>query len=163
MSHNTRKINRLLIIGGILAIAVILILRAAGSSQPAGGQKLAGLAATVYRTATCGCCANYVAYLRRAGLQVAEERVTDLDAVKAQFNIPPQLNSCHTTRIGNYTVEGHIPLEAIEKLMAEKPAVAGIGLGGMPSGSPGMPGAKRVPFEIDSFTADGATTRFVSL
>jgi hypothetical protein len=49
-----------------------------------------------------------------------------------------------------YFIEGHIPIEAIEKLLTEKPEIDGIALPEMPSGSPGMPGFKLAPFKIHS-------------
>lgn len=123
--------------------------------------------ATVYRSATCGCCGAYIAYLRDNGLTVDEKIVgnddDDLDATKAEYAIPKNLQSCHTTRIDGYTVEGHVPIKAIEKLLTEKPSVAGIALPDMPLGSPGMPGVKRGLFDIKSFTADGSIKPFIKV
>ena len=65
--------------------------------------------------------------------------------------IPEPMGSCHTTMIGQYVIEGHVPIKAIDKLLAEKPAVKGIALPGMPMGSPGMNGAKEEPFVVYSF------------
>ena len=73
------------------------------------------------------------------------------------------MESCHTTVIGEYFVEGHVPVEAIEKLLAEKPDVAGIGMPGMPSGSPGMPGAKQGQFIIYSINKDGTINEFMRI
>lgn len=50
--------------------------------------------------------------------------------------------------IGGYVVEGHVPVAAINKLLAERPKIKGISLPGMPEGSPGMSGVKAAPFEI---------------
>lgn len=163
MSSESRKTNRILIAGGIIAIVVILGVLVRNQSSLTTSGSLAGMTATVYRSATCGCCANYVNYLRRAGIKVDEKIEPDMSGIKNQFGIPGSLNSCHTTQIGGYTVEGHIPIEAIDKLIAEKPKIAGIGMGGMPSGSPGMPGAKVAPFDINSFGADGSVASFMSL
>lgn len=86
-----------------------------------------------------------------------------MSSVRKQFSVPESLSSCHTARIGGYTVEGHIPLEAIEKLISEKPAIDGIALSDMPSGSPGMPGAKVEVFEIKSFTVSGSSTPYLNI
>lgn len=106
--------------------------------------------AVVYRSSTCGCCLGYIAALEKQGfaveVQSLEER--DMDLIKKQYAIPLDKQSCHTTVIGDYFIEGHVPLEAIEKLLAEKPKIDGIGLPGMPIGTPGMPGVKQVPYEI---------------
>jgi hypothetical protein len=49
-----------------------------------------------------------------------------------------------------YFIEGHNPIEAINKLLTEKPEIDGITLPEMPSGSPGMPGFKIEKWKIHS-------------
>lgn len=112
--------------------------------------------ATVVASATCGCCKAYSQYLGQQGFEVDLKQTTQdkVDAYKNENLVPASLRSCHTSRIGDYIVEGHIPMEAIEKLFKEKPDIRGIGMAGMPLGSPGMPGAKQ-PFEIYVITNDG--------
>lgn len=115
--------------------------------------------AAVYRSSTCGCCLGYIAALEKQGFAVEVQSLEErgMDLIKKQYAIPPDRQSCHTTVIGDYFIEGHVPLEAIEKLLTEKPKIDGIGLPGMPIGTPGMPGVKQVPYEIyqkseDSFS-----------
>ena len=48
------------------------------------------------------------------------------------------MRSCHSAQIDNYTIEGHVPIESINKLFREKPNIKGIAVPGMPLGSPGM-------------------------
>jgi hypothetical protein len=110
---------------------------------------------TVYKSPTCGCCANYAAYLKRQGFSVKVIETNNMDGIKSKYNIPHSLESCHTSVVDDYIVEGHIPFEIINKLIDEKPAVTGIGMSGMPSGSPGMPGAKTDPFMVYSFDGKG--------
>ena len=50
--------------------------------------------------------------------------------------------------IDGYAVEGHVPVEVIEKLLRERPTIRGVSLPGMPPGSPGMTGEKQQPFVI---------------
>lgn len=121
-----------------------------------------GQAVTVYKTVTCGCCGNYVTYLERNGMEVEAVNVPSLGDIKKQYNIPADMQSCHTTVVGDYVVEGHIPVEAISKLLAEKPAIRGIAMPGMPSGSPGMPGPKE-PFLIYELTETGKGSLFLEL
>ncbi len=83
------------------------------------------------------------------------------DEVKDDFDIPEEMRSCHTSVIGEYYVEGHVPVEAIWKLLREQPEIDGIALPGMPDGSPGMPGKKEQPFIIYSI-ADGKVEEFVT-
>lgn len=118
--------------------------------------------AEVYYSESCGCCVNYIGYLRNSGFKVNAIRVDDTKETKDGLKIPGDLRSCHTTKIGNYFIEGHVPVEAIKKLLIEKPAIDGIALPGMPSGSPGMPGPK-VPFEILGVKGGKSTGLFVRL
>ena len=108
-----------------------------------GGEKV-----VMYKSPTCGCCGVYSSYLKGKGVAVDIQDVADLNVIKEEFNITPSLQSCHTMKVGGYIVEGHIPLEAIEKLLTEKPDIRGIAMPGMPSGSPGMPGPKAAPFIV---------------
>tara|TARA_B100000508_G_scaffold60333_1_gene47171 strand:- start:207228 stop:208169 length:942 start_codon:yes stop_codon:yes gene_type:complete len=110
--------------------------------------------ATVYKSPTCGCCSGYVAHLQGKGYDVVAENTDELIAIKEQFGVPSELGSCHTMTIGGYVVEGHVPEEAVQKLLAERPPIKGIGMAGMPSGSPGMPGPKE-EFAIYEINLDG--------
>ena len=118
---------------------------------------------TVYKSQSCGCCGIYVNYLKKAGFSVEVKDVLDVAEIKNQNKIPRELSSCHTSIVGKYFVEGHVPYEAIVKLVTEKPDIAGIALPGMPSGSPGMPGAKRGDFVIYSIGKDGTTGEFMRI
>lgn len=123
----------------------------------------AGQAVTLYKSPNCGCCTGHAKALEDAGFVVTIEETNNLDAVKQSYNIPPGGESCHTSVIGDYVVEGHVPLEAIEKLLDEQPDIAGIGLAGMPIGTPGMPGRKNAPYEIYQLLNTGDTTSFLTL
>ena len=112
---------------------------------------------TLYKSSNCGCCGIYSNYFQGKGnsdLNVVN--LQDISSIKEKYGIPSQLESCHTTIMGDYFVEGHIPLEAIEKLLTEKPDIKGIAMAGMPNGSPGMPGTKTSDFVIYSVNHDGS-------
>ena len=84
-----------------------------------------------------------------------------LAAVEREAHVPDDLASCHTATVGGYTVEGHVPADDISRLLREKPAIAGIAVGGMPIGSPGMEqGAMKQPFTTMAFTKDGKKSVF---
>ncbi|MBF0214834.1 MAG: hypothetical protein HQM00_14950 [Magnetococcales bacterium] len=102
----------------------------------------AGVSAKVYKSPLCGCCTGYVEFLKSEGYAVEVENVADMDPVKRELGVPKEMESCHTTRIGGYVVEGHVPLKTLQRLLQEKPAIPGIALPGMPTGVPGMPGPK---------------------
>ena len=108
---------------------------------------------TVYHDPNCGCCGGWVAHMRRAGFQVHVIDTDDLAAIKNRFRIPSDLVSCHTAEVGGYIIEGHIPARAIQRLLAESPAAAGLAVPGMPIGSPGMeaPGAANETYDVMLF------------
>lgn len=89
--------------------------------------------------------------------------VTDakLSAVKAESGVTDELSSCHTAKVGGYTVEGHVPAADVQKMLKEQPKVSGIAVPGMPAGSPGMEGGAKQPYDTLSFTKGGAKTVYV--
>ncbi|HLC65429.1 MAG TPA: DUF411 domain-containing protein [Candidatus Nanoarchaeia archaeon] len=118
---------------------------------------------TVFKSPTCGCCDIYSKYMKNQGFEVEVTNTYDMDPIKSKYSIPPQLTSCHTTIVGDYFVEGHVPFEAVVKLLTEKPDIAGIGMPGMPSGSPGMQGAKQGQFVISAVGKDGSISEFMRI
>lgn len=104
--------------------------------------------AVLYKNPQCACCDAYADYLRRHDFEVDVMASPDLEAFKRGLGVPEALAGCHTMRIGDYIVEGHVPAEVIAKLLRERPDIRGISLPGMPLGSPGMTGKKQEPFVI---------------
>lgn len=102
----------------------------------------------MYKSPNCGCCTGHLAYLRKEDYEVEVVQTEEMDTIKKQQGVPIEMESCHTVIGNEYFIEGHVPIEAIDKLLTEKPEIDGIGLPDMPSGSPGMPGYKKEPFEI---------------
>lgn len=103
---------------------------------------------TMYKNPQCGCCEEYAKYLRQNGFKVTVTPTHNMSLISRQNGVPEKLAGCHTMLIGGYVVEGHVPVSAINKLLAERPKIKGISLPGMPEGSPGMSGVKAGPFEI---------------
>ena len=117
----------------------------------------------VFQLPNCECCGRYQGYLRAQGFQVETTYVEDmpsLHSIKRRFQIPRSVESCHTAVIGDYFVEGHVPVAAVAKLLAEKPDIDGIALPSMPSGSPGMPGQQTEAFQIYALSS-GKTSEFM--
>jgi hypothetical protein len=112
--------------------------------------------ATLYKMPQCGCCEGHADYLRANGFAVDVKETADLSRMSAEAGIPPELEGCHTIFVDGYVVGGHVPAGVIKKMLAERPAIAGITLAGMPLGSPGMSGEKTEPFVIYAVTKDGA-------
>lgn len=119
--------------------------------------------ATIFKSESCGCCDLYASYLDKKGFDIEVVQMEDISSIKEKYHIPAKMQSCHTMAIGDYFVEGHMPEEAISKLLAEKPDIMGIALPGMPSGSPGMPGSKRSPFVVYAVAKDGSISEFMKI
>lgn len=120
--------------------------------------------ATLYKAPNCSCCREYAEYLETAtGATIDLVEVSDLAKTKEEYGVPRDVESCHTVDIGDYYVEGHVPLEAIGKLAAETPDVAGIALPEMPRGSPGMPGEKTEDFVVYAVSEGGSRREFMRL
>jgi hypothetical protein len=108
------------------------------------------------------CCFVYVDYLKGRGFEVEVVQMENVTSLKSQYGVPPSMRSCHTSVIGRYFIEGHVPVEAIKKLLDERPDADGIALPGMPSGSPGMPGGKKELFVIYA-VKDGEFRTFMTM
>ena len=113
------------------------------------------IAVKTYKSPFCGCCKGWTGYMEDEGYSLAVEEVEDMDVIKERFDIPEELESCHTSEIEGYVVEGHVPEVAIAKLLAERPEIKGIALAGMPSGTPGMPGPKNEDYVVYEITPEG--------
>lgn len=122
-----------LALSGSLALLLFAATPAAADQRPS---------ATIYKHPQCGCCTGYADHLEAAGYHVKVKNTEDIDQVKQLLGVAPELESCHSTVIGNYVVEGHVPLETVDRLLKEKPQLRGIALPGMPNGTPGMPGPR---------------------
>ena len=116
----------------------------------------------VIKTSSCGCCYGYVLFLEEEKFKVKQTDMRSLHLIKKKYNIPLEMQSCHTTVLGKYFIEGHVPIEAINKLLKEKPDIDGIALPGMPIGTPGMPGEKEEPYIIYQLV-DGKSSVFMTI
>ncbi|MCL7941577.1 hypothetical protein M8009_14905 [Halomonas sp. ATCH28] len=118
--------------------------------------------AMLYKNPQCGCCDGYAEHLEEMGIAVTVIDDRDLGQIKEAAGLPYGLGSCHTVEMGGYVIEGHVPLAAVEKLFEERPAIDGIGLAGMPIGTPGMPGPQQAPYKVYQFT-DRQDAAFMTL
>lgn len=127
-----------------IVTAVMLTMALAGQPAAAGEKP----AATLYKNPQCGCCEEYAKYLRQNGYRVTVRPTHDLSLIKRRHGVPEAFEGCHTTLIDGYVVEGHVPVNTLNRLLTERPDIKGISLPGMPMGSPGMTGHKAGPFTI---------------
>lgn len=104
--------------------------------------------ATLYKNPQCGCCREYAKILEQSGFEVEVVDSFDLPSVKREHGVPEALEGCHTTLVDGYVIEGHVPVDVVQRLLREKPAIKGISLPGMPAGSPGMMGEKTAPLTV---------------
>lgn len=121
-----------------------------------------GIAVTVYKDPLCGCCGDYIDELKNNGFNVKTVKTEDMQSIRDKYGISTDMESCHTMVIDDYFVEGHMPFEAIEKLLSERPDIDGIALPDMPSGTPGMPGEIREEWIIYSLK-DGQISEFMRM
>lgn len=162
-----------------LAAMAALVGLGACSGEPPGGSERAdlstGTASTLqsargdsgmalpdvvaYRSPSCGCCELWVEHMRAAGFQVDVKVVSNLDSIKSEAGVPAGKGSCHTARVGDYYVEGHVPASDVKQLLAEGPDARGLTVPGMVPGSPGMEqSGHRQPYEVLLIANDGSTS-----
>lgn len=144
------------LVGSAMAVAAAI---AVGSllGQPATAQELAGFHMTVHKSPTCGCCADWIDIVRSHGMEITIVDTDDVVAIKRESSVPAGHYSCHTAEVDGYVAEGHVPVEALIRLLTERPEIDGIALGGMPAGSPGMNGVKTAPLEVVAFDGTEVT------
>ena len=142
---------------GTVAAAQSVSAPQAPASVPASGPGKKTM--TVYKSPTCGCCEKWIEHMSAKGYDVKAIDVEDVDTVKRTYGVPATVQSCHTALIDGYVIEGHVPAETVSKLLRERPALAGIAVGGMPIGSPGMEVPQGIvePYIVSSFDKKGQT------
>lgn len=133
---------------------------AAAVDSPSDAPALAHM--VVHKSPTCGCCELWVEHMREAGFHVEVRDSDDLNSIKEQLGVPYGKGSCHTAEVGGYFIEGHVPMEDIKRLLAQKPSAKGLVLPGMPAGSPGMevPDGTVRPYTVELVDQSGSTVAF---
>jgi hypothetical protein len=136
----------------------------AGATAANASAKSAPAARTIviYKDPNCGCCKEWVKHVSAAGFVPTVHDTADMQPVKASMGVPSALESCHTARVGGYTIEGHVPADVIEKLLREKPVAIGLAVPGMPMGSPGMDGPRKDKYDVMLFDKSGKSRVYAS-
>ena len=109
---------------------------------------------TVYKTPWCGCCHAWAEAVEKAGYQVSRVDLEDLSAIRKQAGVPADMEGCHVAAVNGYFLEGHVPLEAVGKLLSERPQVVGLAVPGMPQGSLGMGDETSAAYEVYAVPRD---------
>jgi hypothetical protein len=119
----------------------------------------------VWKSPTCGCCKDWVAHLTDHGFRV-NTHDTGNNGIRQRLGMPVKYGACHTARIGDYVIEGHVPAADIIRLLKEKPAALGVAVPGMPIGSPGMDGPaygdREDAYDVLLVQRDGSASVFKS-
>jgi hypothetical protein len=118
---------------------------------------------TVHKSRYCGCCERWMELLEEAGYNVIASNREDMESFKESVHVPTHLHSCHTAVVEGYVVEGHVPLEDIATLLAQRPDAAGIAVAGMPAGAPGtISRGRQDKYDVILFKANGDEEVFAS-
>ncbi len=142
----------------ILCACVALLLNAAPAVAESTSRTV-----EVYKSATCGCCTAWIRHMEEAGYKVKAQdtAIGILAKIKRQAGLSPDLQSCHTAKVGGYVIEGHVPAQDVARLLKERPDAVGLSVPGMPLGSPGMDsGPDKEPYEVLLVRRDGSTEVF---
>jgi len=112
---------------------------------------------TVFKDPSCTCCNGWIEHLKQSGFEVVSNEIpiAQLRETKSHYQVPPDLQTCHTAIVDGYVVEGHVPATDIQRLLKERPKAIGLVVPGMPIGSPGMEGPKRESYGVFLFDAGG--------
>ncbi|KQT04070.1 DUF411 domain-containing protein [Rhizobium sp. Leaf386] len=130
---------------------------AAGSISLIAVARAAGESMIVYKDPNCGCCDAWAEAMKKAGFSVQAEDVDDLNIIKERFAVPAEMQGCHTAVVVGYYVEGHVPVDAVKKLVAERPQIAGLAVPGMPEGSLGMGDDPKASYDVYAVNKDGSS------
>lgn len=153
--------RRALMRSGLGALVSLIAPRVA-LTQP---QLIQPVLVEVWKSPTCGCCADWVTHLESNGFKVIANDVGN-NAARARLRVPARLGSCHTAQVGRYAIEGHVPAADIHRLLRDRPDAIGLAVPGMPLGSPGMDGPaydnRQDPYDVLLIHRDGSTTVFSS-
>ena len=85
-------------------------------------------------------------------------------SIRDQYTVPDEIQTCHTAIVDGYIIEGHVPASEVKRLLAERPDIVGLGVLGMPPGSPGMEDGSQtvVPYDVITFDETGILDVFAS-
>jgi hypothetical protein len=151
-----RPLSRRTFLGLAAGAGAVAMAGSAIGAQP-GARRL-----VVHRNPSCGCCTGWADHARRAGFAVTVQNHADMPSLKRRLGVPADLESCHTSEVAGYVIEGHVPLADVQRLLRERPrGTRGLAVPGMPMGSPGMEaGGARQPFVTYAFDSRGGRREY---
>ena len=155
---NRRTVLGRLVTGvtGVTGVAAMVVV-------PRALRALAPQPLTVYKSATCGCCAEWVTHMTQSGFAVTVKNVDDVDLIADQMRVPKSLRACHTAVTGRYVISGHVPADLVRQVVREAASrTVGLAVPGMPAGSPGMESPTPERYQIIEWRRDGSTRVYAS-
>ena len=142
-------------VGGIAAAVMALV----GWSRTAEAQAKTPI--VVYKDPNCGCCGQWITHMEQNGFAPSVTNTPKTAEIKDRYKVGEKLRSCHTSIVGGYVIEGHVPASDVRKLLAQKPKnVLGLTIPGMPASAPGMDMEPFQPYTVLTFDEKGVTTVF---
>lgn len=159
--------TRILILGVLFTVGLSAALFWPQSEvEPVQVQQIADnkLEVIMYKNEGCQCCTKWADHMNEEEFAVIEKPIPNLYEVKEEQGISRELASCHTALVDGYVVEGHVPVEDVQRLLKERPDAIGLTVPGMPIGSPGMevPGREADKFDVLLIAKDGSTSVYAS-
>lgn len=145
----------------IFAAKSLALLFLGSASLMAGGAAAAEM--VIYKSPYCQCCEAWAAALKASGIEIRTENTEDMDALKARYHVPEDVQSCHTAVADGYVFEGHVPLQAVQKVLSERPEMTGVAVPGMPSGALGMGEDPNASYDVISIGADGRQSVYMHI
>lgn len=151
------------------AFALVLALSSCGeapdtesgsTADSASAANNTATALTVYKSPTCGCCADWITHMEDEGFKAAIEHPSQMAVIKAELDIAPEYGSCHTgVSDEGYVFEGHVPAKLVRQFLNNPPNDAlGLAVPRMPVGSPGMEMGERFdPYDVLLLKTDGSS------
>lgn len=113
----------------------------------------------LYKSPYCGCCTQWAKQVEKAGFEITVIEQDNNNKQHKAYGITSNLAACHTATVDGYVLEGHVPVNDIQRLLKERPAITGIAVPGMPASSLGMDVPNNTdPYQVIAFRKDGKTS-----
>lgn len=141
---------------GLLLAPAVLLAKPEPPTKP-------GPLVQVWKGPSCGCCVDWIKHLEAHGFRTQVQDTGNTDA-RLRLGVDARYGSCHTSLVGGYAIEGHVPAREIQRLLKERPPAVGLAVPAMPVGAPGMDGpsyeGRKDPYDVLLLAKDGSSRVF---
>jgi hypothetical protein len=113
----------------------------------------------IYTDWECRDCERWIDYLREHGFRTNVQDEPSRGAMRRYLGVPDSLAGSQIALVQGYIIEGHVPVEDIQRLLKERPNARGLSVPGRPPASPGMEGfgGEKRPYDVLLFRSDDTT------